>query len=225
MTGATPAHDFLCEVADLASFIDDVLVMPRGSRWHWPTYYLFYVEVDRLQGLLIRTRLLFETPCVELGEPSAGREEVDGANQLFAQLDQRQQAVVDWLSQMLRNTRIATGPAAAHERLEAHFHPKSGWYQLFRQRHSVGRVSADGAMLERAVLGIDTGSSRGHISYSSAESMIRHQSFDLHAPGIKAALMHAAEHAEWRLGQTLTAMAALLAGHCTIEDLLHPSLR
>jgi hypothetical protein len=225
MTGPTPAQDFMCEVADLAGFVDDVLAMPRGSRWHWPSYYLFYVEVDRLEGLLMRTRWLFEWPCASLMEPPTAQEEADSANELFAQIDKRQQAIVDWLSQMWRNTRTVTERTAAHERMEAHFHPKSGWYQLFRERHCTGRMSADGATLERTVLGIDARSSRDHIPYSSAECMIRYQSFDLGAPGTKAALVHAAEHAKTRLGQTLAAMGTLLIGHCTIEDLLHPSSR
>jgi hypothetical protein len=222
MTGATPAQDFMCEVADLAGFIDDVLAMPRGSRWHWPSYYLFYAEVDRLQGLLMRTRWLFEPPCASLGQPSTAQEGAESANELFAQLGQRQQAVVDWLSQMWRNTRTGTERTAAHERMEAHFHPKSGWNQLFRKRHCTGRMSADGAMLERAVLGIDADSSRDHIPYSSAECMIRYQLFDLGAPGTKQVLVHAVEHARKRIGQTFAAVGMLLVGHCTIEDLLPP---
>lgn len=225
MTAATPAQEFLCEVADLAGFIDDVLAMPRGSRWHWPSYYLFYAEVDRLQGLLMRTRRLFEPSCASFGEAPAAQEQADSANELFAQLGQRQQALVDWLSLMQRNTPTASGHTAAHERLEAHFHPKSGWYQSFRERHCVGRISADGATLERAVLGIDAGGSRTHISFASAEWMIRRQSFDLRAAATKAGLAHACGQSEERLGQTLAAMGTLLVGHCTIEDLLHPSSR
>ena len=216
MTGPTAAQDFLCEVADLAGFVDDVLAMPRGSRWHWPSYYLFYVEVDRLAGLLMRVRWLFESP--------SGEEDADSSNALFAQIDKCQRAIVDWLSHMWRNTRT-TERTAARERMEAHFHPKSGWYQLFRERHRTGRMSTDGTTLERAVLGFDANSSRGHIPYSSAECMIRHQSFDLQAPGSKAALADAAGHAEERLGQTLAAMGTLLVEQCTIEDLRFPSSR
>ena len=215
----------MVEVADLASFIDDVLAMPRGSRWHWPSYYLFYVEVDRLQGLLMRTRWLFESSCATSSEPAAAQEEADSANELFAQLGQCQQALADWLSQMWRNTRTVTGNTAAHERLGAHFHPKSGWYQLFMERHCAGQVSADGETLQRAVFGVDSGSSRNHISHSSAECMIRHQSFDLSEVGAKAALACAAEQAQTRIGQTLAAMGTLLVGHCMIKDLLHPSSR
>jgi hypothetical protein len=225
VTDPIPAQDFMCEVAGLAGFIDDVLAMPRGSRWHWPSYYLFYVEVDRLAGLLMRTRWLFEPPCASLTAGPTAQEEADSANALFAQIDKRQQAIADWLSHMGRNTRTVTEPTAAHVRLEAHFHPKSGWYQLFRERHCAGRMSADGTTLERTLLGIDTGSSRDHISYSDAECMLRHQSFELGAPGMKATLAHAAEHARTRLGQTLAAMGSLLVAHCTIEDLRHPSSR
>ena len=217
MTSPTPAQDFLCEVADLAGFVDDVLAMPRGSRWHWPSYYLFYVEVDRLAGLLMRLRWLFESPPEQ--------EEADIANALFAQIDKCQQAIVGWLSHMWRNTRTGTEQTAAHERMEAHVHPKSGWYQLFRERHRTGRMSVDGSTLERAVLGIDAHSSRDHIPYTSAECMIRYQSFDLGAPGMMAALAHAAEHAQTRLGQTLAAMGTLLVEYCTIEDLRFPSSR
>lgn len=225
MTSFTAAQDFLCEVADLAGFIDDVLVMPRGSRWHWPSYYLFYAEVDRLQGLLVRTRWLFEQPRAGLGEAPAAQEKADSANALFAQLGKRQQALVDGLMQMSMNTRTVAGRSAAHERLDVHFHPKSGWYQLFKESHCAGRMSADATTLERAVLGIDRGGSRHHIPYASAECMIRHQAFDLGAPGTEAALAHAAEQAETRLGQTLAAMGRLLRECCTIEDLLHPSSR
>lgn len=225
MTSITSAQDFLCEVADLAGFIDDVLAMPRGSRWHWPSYYLFYAEVDQLAGLLQRTRWLFEPPRFGFGEAPGAQEEAGRVNALFAELGKRQQVFVDWLTQMCLNTRTVNGRSVAHDRLEAHVHPKSGWYQLFRERHCVGRMSSDGARLERAVLGVDAGSSRGHIPYSSAECMIRHQAFELEAPGTRAALAHAADQAGTRLGQTQAAMSALLREHCTIEDLLHPSSR
>lgn len=225
MSGATPAHEFLCEVADLASFIDDVLAMPRGSCWHWPSYYLFYVEVDRLAGLLMRVRWQFESPCAGLAEPSSAQEDAAGANALFALLDKSQRAIVDGLSQMWRNTRSATGNGHARQRLEAHVHPKSGWYQLFRKGHCTGRMSADGASLQRAVLGVDAGSSPHHISYPAAECMLRHQSFDLRSPGTKAALEQASEQAGTRLGATLAAMGALLVESCTIKDLMHPSSR
>jgi hypothetical protein len=225
MKDLIPAQDFMCEVADLAGFVDDVLAMPRGSRWHWSSYYLFYVEVDRLTGLLTRTRWLFESPFPSLREAPTTQEEADSANALFAEIDKCQQAIVDWLSHMLRNTRTGTERTAARDRMEAHFHPKSGWYQLFMKRHCAGRMSADGTTLERTVLGVDAGSSPAHISYPGAECMLRHQSFDLGAPGTKAALAHAAEHAGTRLGQTLGAMGSLLVGHCMIEDLRYPSSR
>jgi hypothetical protein len=225
MSDATPAHEFLCEVADLAGFIDDVLAMPRGSCWHWPSYYLFYVEVDRLGGLLTRIRWQFESPCSGLAEPSSAQEDADSANALFALLDKSQRAVVDGLSQLWRNTRSATGNTPAYQRLEAHVHLKSGWYQLFRRGHCTGRMSADGASLRRAVLGVDTGSSPHHISYPTAECMLRHQSFDLRPPASKAALAKATAQAETRLGTTLAAMGTLLVEYCTIKDLVHPSSR
>lgn len=225
MSGATPAQDFLCEVADLAGFIDDVLAMPRGSRWHWPSYYLFYVEVDRLAGLLMRIRWQFDSPCPGLAEPSSAQEDADSANALFALLGKCQRALVDGLSHMSRNTRTATGNTAAQARLEAHVRPKSGWYQLFRERHCAGRMSADGLDLQRAVLGADAGSSRHHIAYQAAECMLRHQSFDLAQPGARAALAQAAGQAEARLGRTLAAMGTLLVAHCTIENLRYPSSR
>lgn len=225
MTAATPPCEFLCEVADLADFIDDVLAMPRGSRWHWPSFYLLYVEVDRLGNLLTRTGWLFAPPLSGDGETVSAQEQADAANALFEQLGKRQQALVGWLMEMWRNTRTVSGHSAAHDRLAAHFHPKSGWYQLFRRAYCAGRVSVDGARLERTVLGVDAGSSREHIPYSTAECMIRRQVFDLGASGTKAALAHAADQAGTRLAQTLAGMSTLLREHCTIEDLLHPSSR
>ena len=222
MTSTTRAQDFLCEVADLAGFIDGVLAMPRGSRWHWPSYYLFYAEVDRLQGLLVRTRWLFERPCPDLGEAPDAQEEADSANVLFTQLGKRQQAIVDWLTQMCLNTRTGTARSDSHIRLEAHFHPKSGWYQEFFAQYDAGALAPDGQSLLRTVLPILAEPPYERVDHVTANCMLRNQSFDASTPEARKALADATREAAQTLGGIAARMQATFLAHCRLEDLLHP---
>jgi len=224
MMPKTSPWEFLCEVAFLADFIDDVLASSRGPHWHWPSYYLFYVEADRMAGLLTRIRWLFEPPLADV-RGQTWKVQAEGANELFALLRQRQRTLVDQVFQMWRDTRTATGNSTAHARLGAHVHPKSGWYQLFIQAHDPGKLSVDGLLLQRSVLMPEAGSSNETISYGTADYLMQHQSFDLGTPETRQALAHATADAEERIGRSLAAMGALLAEYCTIGDLLHPCSR
>lgn len=55
----TPAHEFLLELADLHALILDVLDSPRKAQWHWPSFYLLYVDMDRLARVLTRVGYMF----------------------------------------------------------------------------------------------------------------------------------------------------------------------
>lgn len=216
MTAPTSPQEFLCEIGGLSGLVDDLLASPINSHWHWPSYYLMYVDVDRLLGLIGQAGRLFDAPCAD----------VDEANELFAALGQRQKSIVRWLWQMSRHTAPVgeqPGEQVRRARLRAHVHPKSGWHQTFMQTYSCGVVSADGQALARIVLPTDPGPSGERLSFLDAECMMLQQSFDIGTLESRLALAHAAGEAERRLAKTVAAMSAFLSRNCRIEDLLHPS--
>lgn len=220
---ATPAHEFLDEICGVNAFIADVITCPKRSSWHWPSFYLMYVEVDRMLGLIARLAHHVESPFAPFGEPPTAEESAEGANALFVQLTRHQKAVVRWLFQMSRHTRPGADNPALHQRLEAHVHPKSGWYQIFMHEYRSGVVSADGKTLTRTVLPAEPSPSGERIDHTSASCMLRHQEFDLGAPGMEQALAQAAREASSQLGRIARAMNVHLVEHCTIHDLMHPS--
>lgn len=218
----TPAHEFLSELGDINAFILDVLESPRKSQWHWPSYYLLYVDVDRLAGLLMRAQHLFEAPFQQFGEPPTVEESVAEANELFALLDRQQKAVVLWLFQMYRYTGVNPADPTAHGRLGAHVHPKSGWYQTFMSDFRSGLVITDGSTLQRVALPIDSGTAGERIDNMTAGCMLRQQAFDIGNPAARAALVRATDEVRSRLGEVLGTMTTFLAANCTVADLLHP---
>lgn len=218
----TPTHDFLSELGDINAFILDVLDSPRNSQWHWPSYYLLYVDVDRLAGLLVRAKDLFEPPFRQLGEPPAVEEFVADTNELFALLDRQQKAVIGWLFQMYRYTGVNPADPAAHGRLGAHVHPKSGWNQIFMSDFRSGVVTTDGSTLQRVALPIDPGAANERIDNMTADCMLRQQAFDISSPAAKAALARVTDEVRLRLGEVLGTMTTFLAANCTVADLLYP---
>lgn len=221
----TPAHEFLSDLGDINAFILDALNSPRKAQWHWPSYYLLYVDADRLVGLLVRVGDLFKPPFGQPGgQPAAERWTAD-ANDLFAQIDRQQKAIVRWLFQMYRYTDANPADPAAHRRLGAHVHPKSGWYQTFMSDFCSGVVTADAKTLQRVVLQTDPGTIGGQIDNVTAGCMLRRQVFDLATPATREALAHATYDARCRLGKILATMTAFLAANCSIADLLHPGSR
>jgi len=222
MLEQTPAHEFLSELADLHALILGVLDSPRKAQWHWPSYYLLYVDMDRLAGLLGRVRHVFEPPFAHFGEPPTVEAHVADDNALFALLDKQQKEIVGWLFQMYRYTGTPPMNPAARTRLGAHVHPKSGWYQTFMREYRAGVVTADGNTLHRVALPIDLGAADGRIDDLTADCMLRRQSFDISTPAARAALARAVDEAQSRLGKVQAAMTAYLTAHCTLADLLHP---
>lgn len=218
----TYAHEFLSELADLHALILDVMDSPRKAQWHWPTYYLLYVDMDRLAGLLRQIADVLEPPFGHLSEPPTVEEHEAHYNALFARLDKQQKAIVGWLFQIYRYTGPHSLNPAAHARVGAHVHPKSGWYQTFMREYRSGVVTTDGNTLHRVSLPIDLGATDARIDDNTASCMLRHQSFDISTPAARVALARATNEAQSQLGKIQAAMTAFLSTQCTLADLLYP---
>jgi hypothetical protein len=107
-------------------------------------------------------------------------------------------------------------------RLDAHAHPKSGWYQQFFVEYDAGTLSEDGKSLTRTVLPVLAEPPYERVDHVTASCMLRRQTFDLGIPEEQMALAHATRRAAARLGKTAARMQAYLLEHCKLEDLLFP---
>jgi len=227
MPTALPFHVFLGEIADISAWIADVIDCPKRSSWHWPSFYLLYVEIDRMRRLISSIGCQFASPLMDpvhaLDEGTAAEGAAEEANRLFGELTQRQKAVVQGLFQIARRTAPNPANPAPHLCLVAHVHPKSGWYQVFMDDYRSGDVSADGKTLTRTVLPAVFASCIERIDHIAALCMREDQVFDLGVPGMGEALAQTADDAARRLGKIADAMRMHLVGHCTVHDLMHPS--
>jgi hypothetical protein len=222
MTSPTPAQAFLSEVVDITSFIDDILGCPRKDSWHWPSFYLLYVDVDRLASVLTRTEYLFHSSSWEGDASATSEEHVDDGNAIFSELGKRQKAVLRWLWPISRHIRPNPENPAQRDRLEAHLHPKSGWHQAFLADYHAGALSDDGKVLNRTVLPILADPPYVRVDHITADCMLRRQSFDLGTPDARQALARATRDAAIELGKSAARMQACLLAGCKLEDLMHP---
>jgi hypothetical protein len=224
VTEMTAPTEFLHELGDINGFIADLVACPLKAGWHWPTFYLLYVEVDRLSMLLMRLRSLFAAPVMETASASP-EEFAEDLHGFLAEIGRRQKVIVGSLWQMYRETKPTLAQQALHDRVTAHAHPKSGWYQTLMSHCGAGEVSNDHRVLMRTALPIDTRSSKEHIDSGTAACMLRYQSFDIGTSQARLLLASAVEELETRIGAVLALMGKHLLAHCRIENLLHPCSR
>lgn len=214
MMNAAP-DDILREVRDLHRFILALIASPDTTRWHWPSYYLLYVDMDRMAWRLRRTRTVFADE--PLCDTEAGA--VDDA---FADLGKVQGSIVDRLWHIARNTLTVIEDKRLRQQLRAHLHPKSEWYQVFRSGYCPGRVSADGTTLERSILTIDPEPPE-RIHDLDAKQLHVRQSFDIGTDAARTLLACALGKVEQEHAAVTRAMADFFLAHCAIEQLLHPT--
>ena len=201
-----------------------MLDCPHKPGWHCPSFYLLYVDVDRLSMLLMRLHCLLALPITGLDDPSL-KDVAEDVHGLLQEVSQRQKAIVGKLWQMYRATAPTLARQALHDRVGAHIPPKSGWYQTFMQHYGANQVANNSSILMHTALPIDTRPSGERVDFNTAECMLRWQAFDISTSQARLSLACAIEAARERVGGVLARMGEHLLAHCRIEDLLHPSSR
>ena len=222
MTPCTPAQEFLSEVREINSFIDDIISCPRKSDWHWPSFYLLYVDVDRLAMALMRTEHFFRSPLPDSSIPIAIDELVSDANAILGEIGKQQKAIFSWFYRLSRRIAYNVEDTVLRARLNAHVHPKSGWYQMFFAEYDAGTLSVDGKTLTRTVLPILAEPPSDYVDNSTASCMLRRETFEFSTPEEQTALADATKQAAFKLGQTAARMQVYLLEHCKLKDLLYP---
>jgi hypothetical protein len=219
MSVFTNADDLFREIRDTDSMLLDLIANAPSDMWHWPSYYLLYVEVDRLWWLLQDTQYSIAHPLIDT-DPLEIAERIALINDNFSQIGQRQCAIIDWLSLLLRHMHVEKEDLTC--RLRAHIQPKSDWYQGFHQRYCAGRISGDGKTLTRTIFLFDP-QARHRIYDLAAIALEQEQVFDLSTAQSREDLGTAVSNTQRLHAQALSAMLDFFVRHCTIEALAHPT--
>jgi hypothetical protein len=219
----TAPEEFLREISDINLFILDLIASPRRTTWHWPSYYLLYVDADRMGWLIQQAGNLVGSPLEGVGNPHRVEQRVEGTNEFFDTLRKRQESIVQWLWPLARHTNLQVEHSASRERLHAHVHPKSDWYETFMRDFCPGRVSLDGLVLERTVLLTDPATECDRFSHVDGRGLLQRQSFDLSTGQARLALSRAVCNAGIEHGKVCRAMKDFFIEHCAITDLVHPA--
>jgi hypothetical protein len=223
-TSLTPPGAMLDEVRAVHGWVRELVATPHTVRWHWPTFYLLYVDLDQLSGLLERIAASLEPEPLALpgseAQALSRRERADWVEEACAPLGAALASLIHRLWGVSRDTLCHLEDAALRERLRAHLQPKSEWYQAFRSDYAPGRATPDGAVLERNVLVADP-APRGRIH--DPGPLLRHQRFDIGTQGARAALAQAVRDVGAEQAEVWKTMKELLLAHCRIEDLVYPS--
>lgn len=222
MTTYTPAKEFLSEVHEINSFIDDIISCPKKSDWHWPSFYLLYVDVDRLAMALMRAENFFRFPMRGSSIPTAIDELVGDTDAILGEVAKRQKEIFSWFYRMSRRIVYSAQDTVLRARLDAHVHPKSGWYQVFYAEYNAGTLSVDGNTLTHTVLPILAAPPYERVDNFTASFMLRRQTFDFSTRDGQEALADATKQAAIILGRVGARMQVYFLEHCKLEDLLYP---
>lgn len=219
MSTVTPACELFREIREIDSMILDMIASQKMAMWHWPSYYLLYVDVDRLWWLLGSAAESIAHPIADTDDLSLG-EHIALVNQDFSMVEKQQNLIVSWLWQLSRNLIVEKGELK--RRMRAHIHPKSAWYQTFRERYCAGRISSDGKTLTRTILLLDP-DAQDRIRDLSESRLVQEQIFDLSTEQSRHDLRKMASTTQCLHAEVQSAMMDFFVQHCTIEALAHPS--
>lgn len=222
MSAFTPPQELFREIREIDQMILDLIATPSTVTWHWPSYYLLYVDIDSMGWLLRSAASVVVEPFVgnDKGVPIA--ECVAQANESFSQLERRLTSIVGRLWQLSRNFATTIDDKALNYRMRCHFHPKSEWFQAFSDQYSAGKIAPDGRTLTRTVLLVDV-QPMDRMPDLLEKGLVQHHAFDLTAEPVSNTLADAALAAVTEHDKVCGAMMNFFLQHCTVQDLAHPS--
>lgn len=143
MTISTPVAELFREINDVHCWMMDLFQSDFQVK-HWPTFYLLYVDVDRLPWELQGAADSVLHPLM----PRYGPDDFDcieAVDLMFQRVQQRFTDIVLQLGAIVLNTQIASiGDAALRLRIKAHLRQKSDWRLTFRDQYCAGRIVDEG---------------------------------------------------------------------------------
>jgi hypothetical protein len=227
MTSYTSPSDIFRDIREIDELVLELVSHPDKARWHWPSYYLLYVDMDRMAWLIEHAgdALSRERPMLsvlkEEEEPTL-EEYAECVSGTFDDVWKMQKSIVGRLFQISRGMTTVIEDKTLRRRARAHFYPKSAWYQALHADYCPGKVSADGHVLERVILTMDRDPPE-RIEDLGAPNLLHHQRLDIGTKEARAALQRAVQEVGAEHAKTWAAMKELFLAHCTVQDLIYPS--
>ncbi len=223
MTPLTDPRAFLCELRELDTHIQQLLASPSTVCWHWPSYYLLYVDIDRMAAALHRigtalgARAGAALPLAPFDAKDA--RSVDGMFMTYAQL---YKSLLRHVWQITRGHSSVVHDKRLRKVLGAHLHPKSAWYRELQVRYQAGQLVLDPEQLGRVILLMDPSTTEDRIDDTDTTRFVQHQLFDLGTHEARHALVQSVRDTEQLHSELNRKMTAFFKQHCSIDALLHP---
>lgn len=219
----TPPQELFRELTDLGNLMFSMLVGPQVQVRHWPAYYMAYLDLARLCWELSRTTGHLARGFSTADDTVDG-ERINDVNAGLARVDGILRTLVSLLAQMEGQGLVSHGKPALKNVVDKHFSPTSAWYAAFQEHYCSGRVTADGRILGRNTLLIDS-----HPAFAQAgtaeKTLVERQTFELVSAQSRALLARTARSVQTKLNQVLAALGRFFADHCpSVSALLHPSM-
>lgn len=219
----TDPHAFLRELRELDAQIQQLIMSPAAVCWHWPSYYLLYVDIDRMGWLLRRlgTALGDRDGAVPAFTPFNERD-AQGIDGLFTSYAQLYKSVLRHLWQIARGTSSVIQDAGVRGPLRAHLHPKSAWYRAFLTHYQPGQLSLAEGQIARVMLLIDPRTAEDRIDEIDTREVVQPQVFDVSTLEARHALVRSVQDTEELHSGLNRKMTNFFRQYCTIDALLHP---
>lgn len=221
MHSRTATQEFFREIFETQRLISE-LWKADITHVHWPSYYQFYVEMDRLYWR-VNSAANSLTDRSMAGFPVTDEERRDSINACFSALQSQQRTIIGWLSKFGRRPEmLSLGDKGLRHRLRCHFQPKSEWFDSFFGEYSAGTISTDGRALERTIQLLDPAPiDRIHDLFE--KNLVQRHSFDIATEAARQTLCDIGQQAAKLVDQVTHEMGVFLVQRCTIKELLNPS--
>jgi hypothetical protein len=223
MIAPTQADEVFREIRELDELLLQLVASPDTVEWHWPGYYQLYVQVDKMAWTIQAAARAVGHVSATVADAAPDSTQVTAANASLGALGKNYMAVLGCLWQLGRGMSSLVKEARLKAILRAHLHPKSGWYQACFTQYCAGRISADGARLERTILLLEPDPPERIDRAVDETCLLRHQVFDLGSADKRQALALAADEVQDLHARATGAMRRHLLAYCDISDLAHPS--
>lgn len=220
VVAATPPQELFRELTDLGNLIFSMLTGAHVAVKRWPTYYMVYVEFDRLCREIHQTTAYLARGFIE-PDGKVSSERIEGVNACLFRVDGHLRTLVDLLARIERHGLVSHGKPALKKIVDQHFSPRSTWYPAFQENYCSGRVSRDGRVLQRHVLFVDPYPAFGVIDIGAG--LVERQTFELVSEQSRILLGRTAQSVQARLNQVYAALGDFFVDRCpSVSELLHP---
>jgi hypothetical protein len=221
MHSYTAPQEFFREIVETQRLISE-LWKADITHVHWPSYYQFYIDMDRLYWR-VHSAAESLTDHGVAGITLAFEERRERINSCFSALQSQQKHIIRWLSNFGRRSEmLSLGDKNLSRFLQCHFQPKSEWFHSFFEEYSAGAVSADSLTLERTIQLFDP-TPTYRIEDIIEKNLVQHHSFELATEGARQTLVDIGRQAAKLVDEVCHEMGEFLVQRCTIKELLHPS--